>query len=411
MVAGGRSFVDIVCQRDLLVMFSRLTPSIRMMSFEERPTGSQSPDEEARGTKRKISLSNCGVCGFGEAKYKCPACLTRSCSLLCVKKHKEESPCSGVRNKSAFLKLSQFDEMTLLSDYRFLEDTGRFAGGAQRDNLIRAHVRYTPNRVKNLLVNARKMNIALRSLPRTFTKSKENSSIFNSREKMFLWHLKLVFPQSGTEFSQERVRDTLRLEQILMPYIHPTESDPIIRQKLKRYVCTPIEDVGVFMKEEGRKANSVRYHQLDLQKSLRDNLRYKILIEYPLLHVVLSDHWKDFAVEEPAAPGNAEHASDDLTLSCPLATLTATPQPSPESLSPREKRLKRELRDEELEEGEIADSEDEGETEEKIATMIIKTCDEDAKSKDGHHCIKEDAATVDKSGTAGATTETDDTLV
>ncbi|TKS74238.1 Collagen alpha-1(XXIV) chain [Collichthys lucidus] len=35
--------------------------------------------------------------------------------LLCVKKHKEDSGCSGIRNKTAFLTLSHFDEMALLS--------------------------------------------------------------------------------------------------------------------------------------------------------------------------------------------------------------------------------------------------------------------------------------------------------
>lgn len=74
-----------------------------------------------------------------------------------------------MRNKTAFVALSQFDEMALLSgerllvvlfpkgtqtigvdasesaalissfvpDYRFLEDTGRFADGATRDSLVR----------------------------------------------------------------------------------------------------------------------------------------------------------------------------------------------------------------------------------------------------------------------------------
>lgn len=50
-----------------------------------------------------------------------------------------------------------------------------------------------------------------------------------------------------------------------------------------------------------------RYHELDIVKSLRDNLTYKTLIEYPVLHVVLRDHWKDYP---PKGPGNQtpEHA-------------------------------------------------------------------------------------------------------
>ncbi|XP_029284809.1 box C/D snoRNA protein 1 isoform X2 [Cottoperca gobio] len=279
-------------------MCSVNVPTTDIMSTMESQIENSDQEEELKGTKRKISLSNCGVCGSEEAKYRCPACLSHSCCLLCVKKHKEDSGCSGVRNKTAFVTLSHFDEMTLLSDYRLLEDTGRFADGATRDKLVR-----TPRstlKSKRLAGSARKVNITLRFLPITFTKSRENSTVFFTKEKLFLWHLKLIFPQSSSEFSQRRVSDRQTLEQILTPYIHPTESDPVMRQKLKMYVHTPFDHVKVFMKAEGRKANSVRYHQLDIRKTLRDNLSYKTLIEYPVLHVVLRDHWKDYPPKGPA---------------------------------------------------------------------------------------------------------------
>ncbi|XP_055020742.1 box C/D snoRNA protein 1 [Boleophthalmus pectinirostris] len=233
-----------------------LLPKTVQMTNMENQMEDHSYEEETRGTKRKISLSNCAVCGSEEAKYTCPRCLTHSCSLLCVKKHKEDTGCSGVRDKTAFVALSQFDEMNLLSDYRFLEDTGRFSDGATRDALIR--VPHVTMKAKCFMSNARKMNINLRLLPCTFTRSKENSTFFNSKEKRFMWHLKLLFPHSSAEFTQRRVSDQLTLLEILNPYIHPTESDPVARQKLKMYVHEPLEHVKVFMKAEGRKANSVR---------------------------------------------------------------------------------------------------------------------------------------------------------
>lgn len=338
-------------------------------------------DEEQKGTKRKISLSNCGVCRSEEAKYKCPACLTHTCSLLCVKKHKDDSGCSGVRNKTAFVTLSHFDEMTLLSDYRFLEDTGRFADGATRDNLIQAP-RITL-KAKKLAANARKMNITLRFLPVTFTKSKENSTFFFTKEKQFMWHLKLVFPQSSSEFSKRRVPDSQTLTQILTAYIHPTESDPVARQKLKMYVHHQFDDVKVFLKAEGRKANSVRYHELDMEKSLRDNLSYKTIIEYPVLHVVLRDHWKEYPLKGPAEPvsactssaprnvtGDQEEEEEEEGTSVPqpiqesytpegVNIHTRAQDMTPEMEPPLQKKAKRGGGDEEQEEGEIVDSSDE----------------------------------------------------
>ncbi|XP_047444279.1 box C/D snoRNA protein 1 isoform X2 [Mugil cephalus] len=359
-------------------MCSIIVPTAHtMMSSAESRVDDSEHDE--RGTKRKISLSSCGVCGSDEAKYRCPACLTHSCSLLCVRKHKEDSGCSGVRNKTAFVTLSHFDEMNLLSDYRFLEDTGRFADSATRDNLIQ--VPRITLKAKKLAASARKMNITLRFLPVSFTKSRENSTFFLTKEKLFLWHLKLIFPQSSSEFSQRRVSDKQTLEQILTGYIHPTESDPVKRQKLKMYVQAPLDHVKVFMKAEGRKANSVRYHELDIQKSLRDNLSYKTLIEYPVLHVVLKDHWREYPLKGPAQPVSActscatktdgvdpgeedvgTQVSSSLLGSCSTGGTniwTITQEATAETEPPQQKKAKRGAGEEEQEEGEIADSSDE----------------------------------------------------
>ncbi|XP_022593835.1 box C/D snoRNA protein 1 [Seriola dumerili] len=375
-------------------MCSVILPTKYIMSAAESREENSVQEEEPKGTKRKISLANCGVCGSEEAKYRCPACLTHSCSMVCVKKHKEDSGCSGVRDKTAFVTLSQFDEMTLLSDYRFLEDTGRFADGATRDKLTQTP--RTTLKAKKLAANARKMNITLRFLPITFSKSRENSTFFLAKEKQFLWHLKLIFPQSSTEFSQRRVSDRQTLNQILTPYIHPTESDPVTRQKLKMYVHTPFDHVKVFMKAEGRKANSVRYHELDIQKSLRENLSYKTLIEYPVLHVVRREYWKDYPLKGPAEPPSAwssvatksegvDRKKEDLTQVTPSLQgsrttgrtniWTETPETSPETEPPQEKRAKRESVEEELEEGEIVDSSEEDKEDEEGKAEENTPCD------------------------------------
>ncbi|XP_017275879.1 box C/D snoRNA protein 1 [Kryptolebias marmoratus] len=383
-------------------MCSLILPKTKKMSTSESQVDSSCREEEQKARKRKISLSKCGVCGSEEAKYRCPACLKHSCSLLCVKKHKDDTGCSGVRNKTAFVTLSQFDEMALLSDYRFLEDTGRFADSSTRDDMIRAP--RTTAKAKKLATHARKMNITLRFLPVTFTRSKENSTFFLTKEKRFLWHLKLIFPQSNTEFSQRRVSDEQTLIQILTAYIHPTDSDPVSRQKLKMYVHYPFNHVKVFMKAEGRKANSVRYHELDIEKSLRDNLSYKTLIEYPVLHVVLRDYWKDYPLKGPAQPVSARTSSATKNVwmdqeeakvspqrqgsSSAAGTDVCTPQTEP----PLEKRAKRGAGEEEREEGEVIDSSDEEEDQNQDEIVLCSENYDDAKSS------FKDMESVDDSG-------------
>ena len=54
--------------------------------------------------------------------YKCPKCETRSCSLECVKKHKIEADCDGLRDKTKYVPLQKFTDMDVVNDFRLLED-------------------------------------------------------------------------------------------------------------------------------------------------------------------------------------------------------------------------------------------------------------------------------------------------
>lgn len=99
-------------------------------------------------------------------------------------------------------------------------------------------------------------------------------------------------------FSLGRVPDDRTINEILRPYIDPEKSDPVIRQRLKAYIRSQT-GVQILMKVEHMQQNSVRYYELDPDKSLLDNLRSKVVIEYPTLHVVLKGH----SVDLRASPG------------------------------------------------------------------------------------------------------------
>jgi hypothetical protein len=59
----------------------------------------------------------CQVCGLARAaKYRCPGCGCRTCSLPCVRRHKAGPPaCSGKRDRLAFVPLQAFDDRQLMS--------------------------------------------------------------------------------------------------------------------------------------------------------------------------------------------------------------------------------------------------------------------------------------------------------
>ncbi|XP_015360225.1 box C/D snoRNA protein 1 isoform X1 [Marmota marmota marmota] len=245
------------------------------------------------GCKRKLAMSRCETCGTEEAKYRCPRCMRYSCSLPCVKKHKAELTCNGVRNKTAFVSIQQFTEMNLLSDYRFLEDVARTADHISRDVFLKRpisnkHMCFLKNR-------ARKQGIDLKLLPTGFTKRKENSTIFDKKKQKFCWHVKLQFPQSQAEYIEKRVPEDKTINEILKPYVDPEKSDPVIRQRLKAYIHSQTE-VQILMKVEYMQQNLVRYYELDPYKSLLDNLKNKVIIEYPTLYVVLKGSSDDMKV-------------------------------------------------------------------------------------------------------------------
>jgi len=70
----------------------------------------------------------CNLCTNKYAKYTCPGCSIRTCSLTCSSAHKTQSGCSGQRNKAAYVPMNRYTWGTMVDDYVFLEEMGRKVG-------------------------------------------------------------------------------------------------------------------------------------------------------------------------------------------------------------------------------------------------------------------------------------------
>lgn len=73
------------------------------------------PQEALRMLKKRKIEGTCEVCKETDAKYCCPRCNTRSCSLGCCKKHKTDNNCNGERNKTAYIPITEFTDGNLIS--------------------------------------------------------------------------------------------------------------------------------------------------------------------------------------------------------------------------------------------------------------------------------------------------------
>lgn len=78
-------------------------------------------------------LGECEVCGDNDAIYTCPKCEVKTCCLTCVRIHKKELNCDGVRDRTKFIRIKNFTNTDLLSDYRLLEECARFVYSVKRD--------------------------------------------------------------------------------------------------------------------------------------------------------------------------------------------------------------------------------------------------------------------------------------
>lgn len=65
--------------------------------------------------------------------YTCPKCEVKTCCLSCVTIHKKELKCDGIRDRTKFIRVKDFTNTDLLSDYRLLEECARFVYGVKKN--------------------------------------------------------------------------------------------------------------------------------------------------------------------------------------------------------------------------------------------------------------------------------------
>lgn len=137
---------------------------------------------------------SCQVCQSVDARYRCPGCDTRTCSAACVKQHKSESGCSGERDKTAFVPLSQFDELKLLEDYAFLVETEKGIARKKRERGQELppsqRSKIAPNLQKLVRTAAKRHSTTLLIMPPEFSRRKQNKT-YCYRDGLY-WTLEVV---------------------------------------------------------------------------------------------------------------------------------------------------------------------------------------------------------------------------
>ena len=278
----------------------------------------------------KLGLCACGA----EARYRCPACDARSCSLACVQQHKAERACSGVRDPAKYCSMQTFDDTTLKRDFGFLEGVVRGVDSSKRARReterpagpARYHAAgLTPAR-QHLLRHASERGVQLELLPHGMTRQRENSTRYDARRQSLGWRVELRFVDAGALHVVSCVPEATTLLQLMRsclepnvsltpradssapeeaaaaseggahatpppPATPPTRRDDgqraLLRHRLRVYGRAGAAALRIYMRAECRRADDPRYHRLLLDASLGESLRGKAVIEFPILHVAL----------------------------------------------------------------------------------------------------------------------------
>lgn len=258
-------------------------------------------------------LGPCEVCAANEAKYTCPKCEVKTCSIQCVRIHKTELECDGNRDRTLYKPLNKFTNLDLLSDYRLLEDIQKTVTKYKKD----VNKRYTrhntelPIQLHKLRGAAYNRGVTLQYLPQNFSKHKENTTYYDWKTRDLYWRIKWVFFGSTSEvtYVDERVLDKEKLGKIVSKYLSPSEQNP----ELEFYYSAGHSGVTLLLKAD-KIPN--KFYELEMDASLRENLRKKVIIEYPTIYVVLKHIKDEFDIQESDEEDNSEDkkSEDDVQI-------------------------------------------------------------------------------------------------
>lgn len=74
----------------------------------------------------------CALCHVNSIKYTCPRCFIHTCSLKCVKLHKQRAQCNGIRDPGAYVRrIDLATEVGIDRDFNFISSVERGVGRAE----------------------------------------------------------------------------------------------------------------------------------------------------------------------------------------------------------------------------------------------------------------------------------------
>ncbi|KAK8865814.1 hypothetical protein IAR55_000961 [Kwoniella newhampshirensis] len=277
------------------------------------------PSRPAPTSSLAADPNQCAICSQ-PAKYTCPRCSRRTCSLPCSRTHKARDSCSGVRDPAKYVPLKEYGQGAWSDDYRWLEEGRRKVGGwgegvkveeissgpgrggmraGSRGGGPGGHRR--SNRSDGLRKELAQRGCEVSFMPEGMGRKKANQSSWNPRTQQLHLTVHISVPLSPFDSTSATTTDKVTahsrvlfaasdstplptLSSLLPPPVNETLSGLISALPFHSTPSCPAPD-----HTPGQK---LFYPPLDASKPLAEVLRGTAWVEFPVIHVMTKKFWE-----------------------------------------------------------------------------------------------------------------------
>lgn len=214
-------------------------------------------------------------CCQSPARYTCPACGAKTCSVDCVRQHKTTTGCTGKRDRIAFVPTAEYGANQFASDYGFLEEVIQVVGDLEDSGEIeqrkraKAKILRNPHLIRKYLGDACLVSF----LPESFERAQRNRTRIH--DGRILWTVEIRI-SNEIEDAQRKVFHSVDGSQ-------PGALQRIITEELK---FGSLKKVTLKNELNPKNQSTLPLERIvDPMASLADILTGASIIEYPIFTV------------------------------------------------------------------------------------------------------------------------------
>ncbi|KAK8821336.1 hypothetical protein WA538_005962 [Blastocystis sp. DL] len=282
------------------------------------------------------------MCHQHPSKYTCPGCNKRTCSLACVRDHKRIDHCTGVRDRTKFVPISEYNDAVLHDDYFFLTDVARKVDSTVKSindfpawstpHMVEDAKEAKNHRVSSylsaLIKQAADRHVQLITLPLGMSRQVENKSRYIFGKGLIMWYAKwnlasiapiLSFSTRCSEL--DVVGEVFQAElSNLSSHLYPL---------VAKYKTSSLDQLILLMEKyipydpSQASHSSKEYYIVPHDRTFRDILAGTTLLEFPVFYAIFPSDLGKFSVRN-----------------LPLVPLPPWQPPQRSQLSSAEKRMK-----------------------------------------------------------------------